>query len=95
VSAVHEIHSGEASCVLAGGTENMSQAPYVVRGTRFGVPLGAKVEFEDSLWAGLTDEHIKTPMGITAERLGEQYKVTRTDADTFALQSQVREAPVR
>ncbi|KAH7700102.1 acetyl-Coenzyme A acyltransferase 2-like protein [Aphelenchoides avenae] len=68
----------------------MSQAPFAVRNTRFGVPLGAKIEFEDVLWQGLTDSHINTPMGITAENLGAKYNVTRKDADEFALSSQNR-----
>ena len=45
---------------------------------------------EDSLWAGLTDEHIKLPMAITAENLAEQYGITRQGCDEFALQSQQR-----
>ena len=44
----------------------------------------------DSMWQGLIDAHIKTPMGITAENLAEQYKISRLDADTFALKSQAR-----
>ena len=89
VSGVHEIQLGESRLVLAGGTESMSQAPFAVRGTRFGVALGAKVDYEDTLWSGLTDEHIKMPMGNTAEKLGEQYKVTRADVDAFGMRSQV------
>jgi acetyl-CoA acyltransferase 2 len=68
----------------------MSQAPFVVRNVRFGTALGGKYEFEDSLWQGLTDQHIKTPMGITAEKLGAMYKVTRQEVDDFALSSQTR-----
>ena len=45
---------------------------------------------EDTLWAGLTDEHIKLPMALTAEKLAEMYGVTRLDCDEFALQSQHR-----
>lgn len=66
----------------------MSMSPYVVRGTRFGSPLGAKVEFEDSLWVGLTDSYCNMPMGMTAEKLGAQYKVTREEVDEFAFRSQ-------
>jgi len=89
VSGCQEILCGDAEIVLAGGTESMTQAPFAVRGTRFGTTLGQKVEFEDTLWAGLTDEHIKSPMGITAEKLGEKYKVSRKDADDLALASQM------
>jgi Acetyl-CoA acetyltransferase len=45
---------------------------------------------EDTLWTGLTDSYIKTPMGVTAENLAEQYGTTRLEADEFALVSQQR-----
>jgi acetyl-CoA acyltransferase 2 len=90
IDAALQILAGDSHVVIAGGTENMSQAPFAVRGTRFGVPLGQSVEFEDTLWQGLTDQHIKTPMGITAETLGAKYGVTRKDADEYALKSQSR-----
>uniref|UniRef100_A0A915DBW6 Uncharacterized protein n=1 Tax=Ditylenchus dipsaci TaxID=166011 RepID=A0A915DBW6_9BILA len=85
-----QILAGDSHVVLAGGTESMTQAPFSVRGVRFGVPLGTNVAFEDSLWQGLTDWQINTPMGMTAENLGEKYKVTRQEADEFALKSQNR-----
>lgn len=66
----------------------MSQAPYVVRDVRFGAPLGSNVNFEDSLWTGLIDTHCKLPMGLTAEKLGAQFKVTRAEVDEFAIRSQ-------
>lgn len=47
-------------------------------------------QLEDVLWASLTDSHIKTPMGVTAENLAEKYKITREDCDKFALRSQTR-----
>lgn len=90
VQGAQQIIAGDSEVVLAGGTENMSQAPYVVRQGRFGIPLGANVEFEDSLWQGLTDQHVKLPMGITAENLGAKYNVTREEVDNFALDSQTR-----
>ncbi|KAK0398721.1 hypothetical protein QR680_002723 [Steinernema hermaphroditum] len=90
VQGCYQIVAGDASVVLAGGAENMSQAPFVVRGTRFGTALGSNVKFEDSLWSTVTDLHIKTPMGLTAEKLGAQYKVTRQEVDEFAHKSQQR-----
>ncbi len=66
----------------------MSQAPYIVRDVRFGAPLGANIVFEDSLWTGLTDSYCKLPMGLTAEKLGAQFKLTRKEVDEFALRSQ-------
>uniref|UniRef100_A0A1I7S134 3-ketoacyl-CoA thiolase, mitochondrial n=1 Tax=Bursaphelenchus xylophilus TaxID=6326 RepID=A0A1I7S134_BURXY len=85
-----QIIAGDSEVVLAGGTENMSQHPYVVRQGRFGIPLGANVEFEDVLWSLLTDQYTKIPMGLTAEKLGAKYGVTRQETDAFALASQTR-----
>ena len=66
----------------------MSQMPFVVRNVRFGTALGQKYDFEDSLWLGLLDTHCGLPMGMTAEKLGEQFKVSREEVDQFALKSQ-------
>jgi len=75
---------------LCGGTENMSQAPMIIDGlsARFGTALGKGMKAEDSLWAGLTDTHVKLPMGLTAEKLAEQYGITRQQCDEYALRSQ-------
>ena len=81
---------GETAYVLAGGTENMTQAPHVVRGGRKGFAFGANVQFEDSLWSALVDSYAKTPMAITAENLAKKYAISRETADAFALQSQHR-----
>lgn len=88
INSMQEIQLGLAEISLAGGTESMSQAPYVVRGTRFGAPLGANIPFEDTLWAGLIDSYLKLPMGITAENLATKYNVTREESDNFGLRSQ-------
>ncbi|KAJ1359805.1 hypothetical protein KIN20_018606 [Parelaphostrongylus tenuis] len=88
VSAAHLIKLGESKLVVAGGSENMTQTPFAVRNVRFGTVLGTKYEFEDMLWESLTDPYAKLAMGQTAEKLGAQYKVSRTDADEFALRSQ-------
>lgn len=90
VSAAQEIVLGDADIVLAGGSENMSQAPFAIRNTRFGVNLGENRQMEDTLWSGLTDSYINTPMGITAENLAKQFNTTRLEADEFALASQER-----
>lgn len=65
VNGGQEIELGDSNIVLCGGTESMSQAPYAVRNIRFGTKLGQDLKLEDTLWQGLTDEYIKTPMGIT------------------------------
>lgn len=66
----------------------MSAAPHIIRNIRFGVPLGASPQLEDSLWIGLTDSYCKLPMAMTAEKLGEQYKLNKDEVDEFALRSQ-------
>jgi acetyl-CoA acetyltransferase family protein len=81
---------GEADFVLAGGTESMSQAPYVLRNSRWGMPLGKEERLEDSLWSALTDSYCDLSMAETAEKLGSQYGVTREEADEFAYQSQIK-----
>jgi acetyl-CoA acetyltransferase family protein len=92
ISGAQEILLGEAEVALCGGTESMSQAPHVVRGSRWGElrlgePAGA---FEDTLWAALTDPQCGLSMAQTAEKLAEQYGVTRAEADEVAYQSQHR-----
>jgi len=92
IQACNAIQLGQASVVMAGGTESMSQAPLVLNGqdVRFkgSVPLGKGLQMQDSLWDGLTDSHIKTPMGMTAENLAEQYNITRQECDEYSIRSQ-------
>jgi acetyl-CoA acetyltransferase family protein len=90
LSAAQSLALGSAQYALAGGTENMSQAPHVVRGARKGFHLGQAVAFEDSLWTALTDSYGNTPMAVTAENLAKQYGVSRAECDEFALASQER-----
>jgi acetyl-CoA acyltransferase 2 len=90
VYGAQEIALGDAKVALCGGTENMSLAPYTLRGNRFGTRLGTDLILEDLLWGGLTDSHVKMPMALTAEKLAELHKISREDADLFALQSQQR-----
>ena len=78
---------GEAAMVLAGGMENMTQAPFVIRGARNGLRLGGGA-LEDTLMAGLTDSFCGMPMAMTAEKLAEQQGITRKEADSYALRSQ-------
>lgn len=90
VNGCQEICLKDSEVVLCGGSESMSQAPYAVRNIRFGTKFGQDQKMEDTLWAGLTDLHIKTPMGITAENLAEKYKISREDCDRYALKTQQR-----
>lgn len=87
VQAAQRLLLGEASVVLAGGMENMTQAPHVIRGARTGLRLGSGV-LEDFLFVGLTDSYCGLPMALTAEKLAEQTGITRKDADAYALRSQ-------
>ncbi|KAG7221331.1 hypothetical protein INR49_017297 [Caranx melampygus] len=88
INGAQEICLKESEVVLCGGSESMSQAPYAVRNIRFGTKFGVDLKLEDTLWAGLTDLHIKIPMGITAENLAEKYQITREDCDTYAYKTQ-------
>jgi acetyl-CoA acetyltransferase family protein len=90
LSAAQSLTLGSAAYALAGGSENMSQAPHVVRGARKGFHLGQSVAFEDSLWTALTDSYGNTPMAVTAENLAKRYGVSRAECDEFALASQER-----
>lgn len=81
------IQCGDAQVVLVGGTESMSQSPFVLRNARFGYRLNHG-ELEDSLVSGLYDTYAKLPMALTAENLAEKYSISREQCDTFALESQ-------
>ncbi|XP_014473687.1 PREDICTED: 3-ketoacyl-CoA thiolase, mitochondrial isoform X1 [Dinoponera quadriceps] len=90
VNGAQSILTGDSKIVLTGGAENMSQAPFIVRGVRYGTILGQKHDFEDSLWVGLFDSYCNLPMGLTAEKLGAKYNLKREEVDQFALSSQQR-----
>jgi acetyl-CoA acetyltransferase family protein len=88
VTGAEQILLGDAEICLVGGAENMSQAPHVLRGARWGLPFGKSPALEDTLWAGLTDSHVQMPMAITAENLAEKYGIPREECDAYALRSQ-------
>jgi len=87
VSAAQMIQLGEASVVLAGGMEAMSQAPFVIRG-RDGFALAPGGKLEDSLMVALLDTFCGLYMANTAELYGEQQGISRLQQDEFALRSQ-------
>jgi acetyl-CoA acetyltransferase family protein len=87
VSAAQLIELGEASVVLAGGMESMSQAPHVIRGARWGFKLG-QGKLEDSLMVALLDTYCGCYMANTAETLAREYGITREIQDAYALRSQ-------
>jgi acetyl-CoA C-acetyltransferase len=86
ISGAQFIQLGEAEVVLAGGMENMSQTPHVIRGARWGLGLG-QAPMEDALWVALTDPFCEMNMAQTAEKLAEQYGLSRQEVDEYALRS--------
>src|SRR5579863_509739 len=85
--AAQRIMLGDSSLVLAGGMENMTQSPHVIRGARTGFKLG-EGKLEDSLMTGLLDTYCGCNMSETAENVAAEYGVTRKDSDEYALRSQ-------
>ncbi|QGF40376.1 acetyl-CoA C-acyltransferase [Limosilactobacillus gastricus] len=88
--AAKMIQYGDADVMVAGGTESMSNAPYLIPKGRFGYKYG-NAELIDAVYHdGLEDAFYHYPMGITAENLVQQYGITREQLDRFALESQRR-----
>lgn len=90
ITAAEQILMGDAKCVLAAGSENMSQAPHSIFGLRDGARFGRPPAMVDTLWEALTDSFCNTPMAMTAENLAEKYGITREQSDAFGLRSQQR-----
>lgn len=86
VSAAQSIKTEESEIGLAGGSESMSQAPYVSRKARFGARMGDDV-LVDTLSEALIDNRAGCGMGVTAENLAEKYGITREQQDAFAARS--------
>ena len=86
VNAAQMMLLGEAEITVAGGMENMSQAPHVIRGAREGFALG-RGQLEDLLMASLNDPFCGLFMAQTAEKLGVEYKISREEMDEYALRS--------
>ncbi len=84
------IDSGEADVIIAGGTENMSQAPYLLPNERWGARMGNKTIVDSMINDGLWDIFNNYHMGITAENLAEKYNLSRKELDEFSCQSQNR-----
>lgn len=88
--ATQAILAGDADIIVAGGFENMSQAPYVLKNAREGFRMGDQkivdTMIHDGLWCAFNDYH----MGITAENLCDMYEISREEQDAFAARSQQR-----
>lgn len=86
--AAQAILAGDAEIVVAGGTESMSQAPYLLKDARWGQRMGngklVDAMINDGLWDIFNDVH----MGITAENIAEKYQISREEQDAFAARSQ-------
>lgn len=94
VNVGQSIRLGESEAGLAVGTETMSMAPFMLRGSRFGTGMKSP-DLVDMLWASLTDEYCGCGMGVTAENLAAKYNISREEQDQFALLSQQRAAAAR
>ena len=88
-TAARYIETGDADVVVAGGAENMTRLPFYLRKARNGYRLGHD-EIQDGIVKLLSDPFEDTHMGITAEKLAEEYEISRTAQDEFASESQRR-----
>lgn len=88
--AAQAIAVGDADIIIAGGFENMSQAPYVLQNAREGFRMGDQkvvdTMIKDGLWCAFNDYH----MGVTAENLCDLHQITREEQDAFSARSQAR-----
>ena len=85
-----KILSGDAEVVIVGGTENMSQASYVITNQRWGSRMGESKVVDTMISDGLSDAFNNYHMGITAENIARQYNISREEQDQFALNSQLK-----
>jgi acetyl-CoA C-acetyltransferase len=90
VHAAEAINTGYTELVVAGGTESMSNAPYLLRGARWGYRMGNGELYDSMLAEGLTCAIEQCHMGITAEEIVSRHKISRADQDAFAAESQRR-----
>jgi acetyl-CoA C-acetyltransferase len=90
VHAVEAIRVGYVDAVVAGGTESMSNAPYLLKGARWGYRMGNAEAVDSMLLEGLTCAMGGYHMGTTAEAVAVRYNVSRADQDAFAAESQRR-----
>lgn len=86
LDAVRLILLGEANSVIAAGTENMSNVPHLIYGSRFGTKYGP-LKTVDMLMDSLTDKNAGCAMGITAENLAVKYNISRDQAEEFSVSS--------
>ncbi len=92
MTGANDIKLGEADIVLAGGIENMSMAPYILKRARFGYRLGNGEIYDHLVDDGLTCIFNEYHMGVTAENIVDKYGFTREEQDGFSIESQKRAA---
>jgi acetyl-CoA C-acetyltransferase len=92
VHAVEAIRVGYVDTVVAGGTESMSNAPYLLKGARWGYRMGNAEAIDSMVSDGLTCAMNAIHMGMTAEEVAHRFSVSRVDQDAFAAESQRRAA---
>lgn len=85
-SACQAALAGDGEIFLVGGTENMSQVPYVIKDARFGLKMQNHI-ITDALWEGLFDPNIRQMMGRTAENVVQKWGITREEQDEYAVYS--------
>jgi acetyl-CoA C-acetyltransferase len=90
--AVVGVRCGDAHVMVAGGTESMSNAPYLLKGARWGYRMGNAEAIDSMLSEGLTCAINSCHMGLTAEEVAKRYNVSRADQDAFSAESQRRAA---
>jgi acetyl-CoA C-acetyltransferase len=90
VHAVEAVRVGYTNLIVAGGTESMSNAPYALKGARWGHRMGHAEALDTMIHDGLTDAMHLCHMGITAEEVAAKYNVSRDDQDAFSAESQRR-----
>ena len=88
IEAARTIQAGDAEIVMCGGTESMSMSAYAVPSARFGARMGPAQMVDTMVNDGLTDAFNKYHMGMTAENICDQWKLTREELDAFAVASQ-------
>jgi acetyl-CoA C-acetyltransferase len=88
--AAQAIKADDADLVVAGGSESMSTAPYIIPGARFGYKMGDNSLVDSMIKDGLWDIFNNYHMGLTAENLAEKYNITREEQDVFACKSQIK-----
>lgn len=87
IVATQAIQNQDADCIIAGGMENMSRAPYLLENHRFGSKLGNETLKDSMIFDGLFCSIIGESMGITAENIAKKYNISRKSQDAYALNS--------